>query len=62
MPRIAVVEKLIEALSFRQIGVVVEIQSHSASLPVANIQAKKNCCVMPKFQGCEPNGRLRAIA
>jgi len=41
---------------------VVEIQSHSASLPVDEHSGEKNCCVMPKFQGCEPNGRLRAIA
>ena len=41
---------------------VVKIQGHSASLPVANIQAKKNCCEMPKFQGREPKGRLWAIA
>src|SRR6516162_5126328 len=36
---------------------VVEIQSHAASLPVDEHSGEKNCCVMPKFQGCEPNGR-----
>lgn len=41
---------------------VVEIQSHSASLPVDEHSGEEKLLREPKFQGCEPNGRLRAIA